>query len=103
MYGPMLYVPEPFAVAEYGPWVVPSGQVSTVLVTVAPGVAFPTRYTFVTPTVGLEGDNDPVNVTASQVPTKKNRRIDDRQKCGRKPRPLASTSDLPVFVTIRVP
>jgi hypothetical protein len=66
MYGPMLYAPEPFAVAEYGPWIVPSGQVSTVLVTVAPGVAFPTRYAFVTPTVALEGDNDPVSVT---VPT----------------------------------
>jgi hypothetical protein len=35
------------------------------LVTVAPGVAFPTKYAFVTPTVGLEGDNDPVSVTVA--------------------------------------
>src|ERR1035438_6894081 len=92
----MLYVPDPFAVAEYGPWVVPSGQVSTVLVTVAPGVAFPTKYTFVIPTVGLEGDNDPVSVTPSQVPTKKDRRIDDRQRCRRKLRTSAGKSAFPV-------
>jgi hypothetical protein len=99
----VLYVPEPVAAAEYEPWVVPSGQVSTVLVTVvAPGVAFPNRYSFVIPTVGLEGDKDPVSVAASQAPPKKSRRIDDREKCRRSPCLLASTDDLPVFATSRV-
>jgi hypothetical protein len=37
-----------------------------VFVTVAPAVAFPTRYVFVTPTVGV-GDSDPVSVTAAEL------------------------------------
>src|ERR1039457_2864360 len=63
MYGPMLYEPELFAVVEYGPWIVPSGHLSTVLVTVAPGVAEPTKFTFVTPAVGLLGESEPVRFT----------------------------------------
>lgn len=60
-------MPDAFAVVEYGPCVVPSGHASAVSVTVAPGLAVPTMLAFVTPTVGLLGESDPVRVAVGAL------------------------------------
>lgn len=64
MNGPSVKFPDAFTVVEYGPCTVPSGQISAVSVTVAPGLAVPTMLTLVTPTVGLLGEIEPVSVAA---------------------------------------
>src|ERR1051326_6932744 len=58
----MLYVPDEFATVVNGPLVLPSGPTSVSL-TVAPGVALPTRLTCVTPTIALLGLIAPVKLT----------------------------------------
>ena len=60
----MLYVPDEFATVVNGPLVLPSGPTSVSL-TVAPGVALPTKLTCVTPTIALLGLIAPVSVTTA--------------------------------------